>query len=107
MLTRRREQLILAGTMLVQEGIVRGELPRWCDAGAIARAYTTLLDGFLLIRMEQGRAFDRARAEHDAREILALVVAAAASPDRPAVPEVAPNPYSVMRGAGTPRSGAA
>ena len=100
MLSRRREQLVLAGTMLVQEGIARGELPRWIDSGAIARAYTVLLDGFLLVRMEQGEAFSREAAEREAREVLAAIIAAAGSPERPTMPRVAPRPYSphVVRG---------
>jgi len=99
MLNRRREQLVLAGTMLVEEGIVRGELPSWVDARAIARAYTVLLDGFLLTRMEQGPAFSRAEAEQQAREMLAVVVGAAASAGRPAVPRVTPRPYSLLSAA--------
>ena len=98
MLNRRREQLVLAGTMLVQEGIARGELPRWADAASIARAYTVLLDGFLLTRMEQGPAFSRDDAELQAREILAVVVAAAASSGRPLIPRVAARPYSLLGG---------
>ncbi len=96
MLNRRREQLVLAGTMLVQEGMARGELPRWADAAAIARAYTVLLDGFLLTRMEQGPSFSRSDAEQQAREILAVVIGAAASPERPAVPRVSARPYSLL-----------
>ncbi|MBA3875332.1 MAG: hypothetical protein C0498_00105 [Anaerolinea sp.] len=96
MLVRRREQLVLAGSMLLEEGIARGELPRWIDATAIARAYTALLDGMLLARAEQGAGWRRADAERQAREILALVIAAAARPDRPDVGEVAPRPYSLL-----------
>jgi AcrR family transcriptional regulator len=96
MLSRRREQLVLAGTMLVEEGIARGDLPRWIDADAIARAYTVLLDGFLLTRMEQGTGFNRVEAERQAREILALVVAAAASSDRPPIPAVPARPFSLL-----------
>jgi AcrR family transcriptional regulator len=96
MLNRRREQLVLAGTMLVEEGIARGELPRWVDAHAIARAYTVLLDGFLLTRMERGPTYSRADAEGQAREMLAVVIAAAASSDRPALPAVDSRPYSLL-----------
>jgi hypothetical protein len=66
------------------------------DAGALARAYVALLDGMLLVRAEQGDAYRRADAERAAREILTLVVAATASPERPLVPEIQPSPYSVM-----------
>jgi AcrR family transcriptional regulator len=95
MLRRRREQLVMAGTFLLEEGMARGDLPRWMDAPAVARAYIALLDGLLLARAEQGDAFRRAEAERAAREILTLVVAAAAVPSRPPVPEIPPNPYSI------------
>ena len=107
MLTRRRQQLQLAGTMLVEEGIARGELPSWVDAPAIAAAYTVLLDGFLLIRMEQGGAFSRSEAERQARELLAVVIAAASRPDRPAIPQPAARPYSLLRGGASSGKGAA
>ncbi len=96
MLRRRREQLVMAGTFLLEEGIARGELPRWMDAGAVARGYIALLDGMLLVRAEQGAAFRRADVERDTREFLALVIAAAANPERPVVPAVEPDPYSLL-----------
>ncbi|HEX9549609.1 MAG TPA: TetR/AcrR family transcriptional regulator [Candidatus Limnocylindrales bacterium] len=104
MLRRRREQLEMAGAFLLEEGIARGDLPRWVDAGAVARAYVALLDGMLLLRAEQGEAYRRADAERAAREVLTLVVASAASPDRPAVPEIPPSPYSIAGSASGPRS---
>jgi AcrR family transcriptional regulator len=96
MLRRRREQLVMAGTFLLEEGIARGELPGWMDAGAVARGYIALLDGMLLVRAEQGDAFRRADVEREAREFLALVIAAAATPERPVVPAVEPDPYSLL-----------
>ncbi len=104
MLQRRRAQLVMAGTFLLEEGIARGELPRWMDATATARAYIALLDGMLLVRAEEGPAFRRMEAERQAREILALVLAGAANEARPAVPEVAARPFSVVgRGSAVPR----
>ena len=103
MLRRRREQLVMAGTFLLEEGIIRGDLPRWMDAGAVARAYIALLDGMLLVRIEQGDAFRRADAERAAHEILTLVLAAAASPARPDVPDVPANPYSLLGAPGAAR----
>jgi hypothetical protein len=103
MLRRRREQLVMAGTFLLQEGIARGELPRWLDAGAVARAYIALLDGMLLVRAEQGEAFRRADAERAAREILALLLGAVAAPERPSIPEVEARPYSILASPGTSR----
>lgn len=96
MLRRRREQLVMAGTFLLEEGVARGELPRWIDAPSIARGYVAMLDGLLLVRVEQGPAFRRADAERQAREFIALAIAAAASPTRPEIPDVAPDPYSVI-----------
>jgi AcrR family transcriptional regulator len=103
MLRRRREQLVMAGTFLLEEGMARGDLPRWMDAGAVARAYIALLDGMLLVRAEQADAFHRSEAERGAREILTLVVAAAASIERPSVPEIPPNPYSIVEAGTGPR----
>ncbi len=103
MLRRRREQLVMAGSFLLEEGIARGELPRWMDAGAIARAYIALLDGMLLVRAERGDAFRRADAEHAAREVVTLMLAAGASATRPSLPAVKPIPYSVLGSAGALR----
>ena len=100
MLRRRREQLVVAGTFLLEEGIARGELPRWLDAPAVARAYVALLDGMLLARAEQGAAFRREDAERQAREILALILAGAGSVARPEVPAVAPKPFSILESGG-------
>jgi AcrR family transcriptional regulator len=96
MLRRRRDQLVMAGTFLLEEGIAQGELPAWMDAAAVAHAYTALLDGMLLIRAEQGPAFRRADAEREAREILRLAIAGAASDARPEIPEIPPRPFSVV-----------
>jgi AcrR family transcriptional regulator len=96
MLRRRREQLAMAGEFLIQEGIARGELPHWVNAGAVARAYVALLDGMLLVRAEQGDAFRREDAEAEAREVLTLILAAAASETRPAVPDVPARPFSIL-----------
>ena len=97
MLRRRREQLVMAGTFLLEEGIARGELPRWMDAPAVSRAYIALLDGMLLVRAEQGPAFRRADAERQAREVLSLVIAGATSESRPEIPEIDPRPFSILR----------
>jgi AcrR family transcriptional regulator len=98
MLRRRRDQLEMAGTFLLEEGIAGGELPRWMDAPAVARAYVALLDGMLLVRAERGAAFRREDAEREAREVLALVIAAGSQPARPVIPAVPANPYSVLAG---------
>jgi AcrR family transcriptional regulator len=102
MLRRRRDQLVMAGTFLIEEGMARGELPRWVDAGLVARAYIAMLDGMLLVRAEQGPSFRRDDAERQAREILAVILAAAAATDaRPEVPAVTPRPFSILDEAAT------
>jgi len=96
MLARRRMQLVAAATLLAEEGVIRGELPRWLDVRALARACTVLLDGFLLTRAEEGPRYTRDRAEADAREVIAAVVAGAGSPQRPVLREVQRRPFSVI-----------
>ena len=98
MLRRRREQLVMAGQFLLEEGIARGELPKWLDTALVARAYIALLDGYLLVRAEQGPAFARDAAESEARELLTLVLAAAASDSRPDLPSVPARPFSIIAG---------
>ena len=103
MLSRRRDQLVMAGTFLLEEGIARGELPRWMDAGTVARAYIAMLDGMLLVRAERGGAFRRADAEAEAREILRLLLGAASAAARPFVPDVEARPFSILAASGGPR----
>ncbi|HXG41005.1 MAG TPA: helix-turn-helix domain-containing protein [Candidatus Limnocylindrales bacterium] len=94
MLVRRRDQLVAAGRMLLHEGIARGALPAWIDPEAVAAAYTALLDGLLLYRLEAGPGYRRAEAERRARALLEVLLAARAAPDRPAVPEAPPRPWA-------------
>jgi hypothetical protein len=65
----------------------------------LARGYITMLDGMLLVRAEQGPAFRREDAERQARELLAVILAAACSERRPEVPEVPPRPFSILEDA--------
>jgi TetR/AcrR family transcriptional regulator, transcriptional repressor of aconitase len=83
MLVRRRERLAAVGTMLLREGIARGELPSWLDVDAMARGFTALLDGIALQAMEEGDGFRRAIAERRATVFLELLYAAAEATQRP------------------------
>jgi AcrR family transcriptional regulator len=94
MLRRRRDQLVTAGRLLVEEGIARGDLPAWVDAEVLGGAYSALLDGILLQRVEAGSSWRRADAERRARLVLELALAAAGA-ERPDVPEVAARPWDV------------
>lgn len=86
MLVRRRERLVGAATLLLQEGIARGDLPVWLDVDDTARAFTGLLDGLLLQRIEAGPAFVPADVLRRARVMLDVLLAAAATarPEAPA-----------------------
>jgi AcrR family transcriptional regulator len=79
MLARRRERLVVAAQMLLREGMSRGDLPAWLDVEAFARAFTALLDGLLLQRIEAGDAFRPADAVRRARTVLDLLLAAAST----------------------------
>lgn len=85
MLARRRERLVGAATLLLQEGIARGDLPAWLDVDDFARAFTGLLDGLLLQRIEGGPSWEPADAIRRARQVLEIVLAAADAA-RPKVP---------------------
>jgi AcrR family transcriptional regulator len=96
MLRRRRDQLVTAGRLLIGDGIVHGDLPSWVDAEVLAGAYSALLDGLLLQRVEAGASWRRADAERRARVVLELVLAA--GQDRPNVPVVEPRPWDMTAG---------
>lgn len=85
MLVRRRERLVGAATLLLREGMARGDLPTWLDADAVARAFTALLDGLILQRIEDGHGFDPVATLRRARSMVEVLLAAAAEPERPAL----------------------
>ncbi|MBM4407278.1 MAG: TetR/AcrR family transcriptional regulator [Chloroflexi bacterium] len=99
-LVRRREQLVTVGQMLLREGMARGEIPAWIDAEAVATAYMAMLDGLILMRVEEGAGYRRADAERRALAILELVLAAAAVVEPPLVKAAPPRPPSLGLGAG-------
>ena len=77
MLVRRRERLVGAAQLLLHEGIARGDLPAWLDVDGFARAFTGLLDGLLLQRIEAGEGFRPAEAVRRARSVMDVLLAAA------------------------------
>jgi AcrR family transcriptional regulator len=85
MLVRRRERLVGAATLLLQEGMARGDLPGWLDVDDFARAFTGLMDGLLLQRIEDGPDWQPAEALRRARVMLEVLLAAAETA-RPKVP---------------------
>lgn len=80
MLVRRRERLVGAAQMLLQEGVARGELPAWLDVDGVARAILALLDGLLLQRVEAGEHHRAADSLRRANAVVDALLGAAASP---------------------------
>jgi AcrR family transcriptional regulator len=80
MLVRRRERLVGAATMLLQDGIARGELPAWLDVDGFARGFIGLMDGLLLQRIEAGDAFRPGDLTRRAGAMLDVLLAAARAP---------------------------
>jgi AcrR family transcriptional regulator len=103
MLARRREQFMTTGQILAREGLARGELPAWIDVDGLIGGFLALLDGLILQRVEAGPGWRRATAERRAAAMLEILIAAAAAPERPAVPVIPGRPYSAVRAAEPPR----
>jgi AcrR family transcriptional regulator len=97
MLLRRRRETVTAVVMILQEGVMRGELPAWIDVPAVGHALAALLDGMLVEAAEAGASYRRADAE---RRILALfetlLAAREAARPEPIAP-AAPQPYESAR----------
>ena len=89
-LIRRREQLVTVGQMLLREGIARGDVPHWIDVEATATAYMAMLDGLILLRVEEGTSYRRAEAERRALSLLQLLLAAASVAEPPVITPAAP-----------------
>jgi AcrR family transcriptional regulator len=83
MLVRRRERLVGAATMLLQDGIARGDLPAWLDVDGFARGFIGLMDGLLLQRIEAGEAFRPGDLTRRAGAMLDVLLAAARVPADP------------------------
>lgn len=94
-LVRRREQIGAVGQILLREGVARGELPAWLDVEALALAFSALLDGLLLQRIEDGTAWRREDAERRAFAVLELLLAVGPASIRPMVTPPAPEAFSL------------
>jgi len=76
MVRRRRREIVGPTALLLQEGVVRGELPPWLDVESVAHAFAALLDGLTIEAIEDGPAYRRDDAEKRALAILELLFAA-------------------------------
>ena len=99
MLTRRRRETITAIVLVLQEGVMRGELPSWLDVASVSQALSALLDGMLLQAAEEGAGYRRADHERRVLSMIETLLAArdAAAPER--IVAAAPIPYESVRAA--------
>jgi AcrR family transcriptional regulator len=78
LLRDRRTEMVAFSRLVLQEALVRGELPRWIDADSIASAFVTLIDGFVVRSVEAG-ALSVEDARREAYSLLELLVGAPAA----------------------------
>ena len=100
MLLRRRRETVTAVALVLQEGVMRGELPGWLDLPPIAHALAALLDGVLIEASEDGAAYRRADAE---RRVLALIETLLAAVAAEAPARIEPVPPQAYESARAPR----
>lgn len=97
MVRRRRREIVGPTALLLQEGVVRGELPPWLDVESVAHAFAALLDGLTIEAIEDGPAYRREDAEKRALAMLELLFAARdAAPPVP-LKAAAPRPYVSLK----------
>ncbi len=75
----RRTEMVAFSRLVLQEALVRGELPNWIDADRIASAFITLMDGFM-VRAIEGADLTAEAARREAYSLLELLLAAPAEP---------------------------
>jgi AcrR family transcriptional regulator len=97
MLLRRRRETVTAVVLLLQEGVMRGELPGWLDIPAVSHALAAVLDGMLIEAAEAGAGYRRSDAERRILALLETLLAArdAAAPER--IQPAPPIPYESIR----------
>lgn len=88
LLVRRRREIVMTCATILEEGIVRGELPAWLEVAAVAHGMAALLDGIILQSVEEGAAFRRADAERRVLSVIETMLASAgaAEPTRLVAP---------------------
>jgi AcrR family transcriptional regulator len=97
MLLRRRRETVTAVVLVLQEGVLRGELPPWLDIPSVGHALGALLDGMLIEAVEEGAAYRRSDAERRVLALMETLLASneAAPPAR--IEPAAPVPYESAR----------
>lgn len=97
MLLRRRRETVTACALVLQEGVLRGELPPWLDVQALGHAVGALLDGILVEAAEAGAAYRRADSERRVLALLETIFASAAAPKPVPLEPAAPRAYESAR----------
>jgi AcrR family transcriptional regulator len=93
---RRRRDVVTSVALLLQEGVVRGELPSWLDVESVAHSIAGLLDGITLEAIEDGAAYRREDAERRVIAMLDLLFAARDAVEPVPLEAAAPRPYSSL-----------
>jgi hypothetical protein len=71
----RRTEMVAFARLIIQEAVVRQELPAWIDADSLGSAFITLVDGFVLLAAEAGGIAPE-QARREAYSLMELLVAA-------------------------------
>lgn len=100
MLLRRRRETVTACALLLQEGVVRGELPPWLDVEAVAHGIAAMLDGMVLAASEDGAAYRRDDAQRRVLAVFEALMAASAASEAPRLPALPARSYETARSAG-------
>jgi AcrR family transcriptional regulator len=97
MVRRRRRDVVTSTALLLQEGVIRGELPAWLEVESVAHAIAALLDGITLEAIEDGVAYRREDAERRAAAMLELLFALRESAAPVPLEPVEPQPYVSLK----------
>jgi AcrR family transcriptional regulator len=97
MVRRRRREIVGPTALLLQEGVVRGELPPWLDVDSVAHAIAALLDGLTIEAIEDGPAYRRDEAERRALAMLDLLFTARDSARPVPLEAAAPREYVPLK----------
>ena len=97
MVRRRRRDIVGPTALLLQEGVIRGELPPWLDVESVAHAFAALLDGLTIEAIEDGPAYRRDDAEKRALAMLELLFAAREAAPPVPLAAAASRPYVSLK----------
>jgi AcrR family transcriptional regulator len=97
MLLRRRRETVTSIVLVLQEGVMRGELPAWLDVASVSQALSALLDGMLIEAAEEGAAYRRSDHERRILSLLETLLAAKSAPVPEPIVPAPPIPYESAR----------